>query len=173
MLMFVLFFFVMHCSFTSHTHVLFFYSLRVCGSIFFTFFFFLMIRRPPRSTRTDTLFPYTTLFRSWDEALDILASELKRVKETYGNEAILAPWIGEIAARALGAFGGFTDQWGAHSTGTWLLSHYYSGFSHLCWNDRFDMVETKLFLLWGTNPVWSQAGLPAYNYWQEIGRAHV
>src|SRR3546814_20726106 len=31
-------------------------------------FFFLMIRRPPRSTRTDTLFPYTTLFRSnWYE----------------------------------------------------------------------------------------------------------
>src|SRR3546814_14471901 len=27
-------------------------------------FFFLMIRRPPRSTRTDPLFPYTTLFRS-------------------------------------------------------------------------------------------------------------
>src|SRR3546814_7072298 len=27
-------------------------------------FFFLMIRRPPRTTRTDTLFPYTTLFRS-------------------------------------------------------------------------------------------------------------
>src|SRR3546814_9795246 len=30
-------------------------------------FFFLMRRRPPRSTRTDTLFPYTTLFRSVDE----------------------------------------------------------------------------------------------------------
>src|SRR3546814_17872647 len=30
----------------------------------FFLFFFLMIRRPPRSTRTDTLFPYTTLFRS-------------------------------------------------------------------------------------------------------------
>src|SRR3546814_10216128 len=28
------------------------------------FFFFLIILRPPRSTRTDTLFPYTTLFRS-------------------------------------------------------------------------------------------------------------
>src|SRR3546814_8415589 len=28
------------------------------------FVFFLMYRRPPRSTRTDTLFPYTTLFRS-------------------------------------------------------------------------------------------------------------
>src|SRR3546814_1815829 len=32
--------------------------------MFFFVFFFLMIRRPPRSTRTDTLFPYTTLFRS-------------------------------------------------------------------------------------------------------------
>src|SRR3546814_188098 len=32
----------------------------------FVFLFFLMIRRPPRSTRTDTLFPYTTLFRSDD-----------------------------------------------------------------------------------------------------------
>src|SRR3546814_2618029 len=32
--------------------------------MFFFCFFFLMIRRPPRSTRTDTLFPYTTLFRS-------------------------------------------------------------------------------------------------------------
>src|SRR3546814_9250228 len=31
----------------------------------FKCFFFLMIRRPPESTRTDTLFPYTTLFRSW------------------------------------------------------------------------------------------------------------
>src|SRR3546814_18142894 len=31
----------------------------------FFFFFCLIIRRPPRSTRTDTLFPYTTLFRSW------------------------------------------------------------------------------------------------------------
>src|SRR3546814_4369988 len=29
---------------------------------------FLMIRRPPRSTRTDTLFPYTTLFRSGGDA---------------------------------------------------------------------------------------------------------
>src|SRR3546814_1883075 len=36
--------------------------MRVCFS--FVCIFFLMIRRPPRSTRTDTLFPYTTLFRS-------------------------------------------------------------------------------------------------------------
>src|SRR3546814_4862979 len=34
---------------------------------FWVLFFFLMRRRPPRSTRTDTLFPYTTLFRSAGE----------------------------------------------------------------------------------------------------------
>src|SRR3546814_11729 len=39
-----------------------FFSMMKCVLRFI--FFFLMIRRPPRSTRTDTLFPYTTLFRS-------------------------------------------------------------------------------------------------------------
>src|SRR3546814_13479741 len=38
--------------------------LPYCMTYFLSVFFFLMIRRPPRSTRTDTLFPYTTLFRS-------------------------------------------------------------------------------------------------------------
>src|SRR3546814_9333580 len=37
-------------------------SVRQCEDLMCIFF--LMIRRPPRSTRTDTLFPYTTLFRS-------------------------------------------------------------------------------------------------------------
>src|SRR3546814_6541381 len=37
------------------------FCVYVCSTVFL---FFLMIRRPPRSTRTDTLFPYTTLFRS-------------------------------------------------------------------------------------------------------------
>src|SRR3546814_12999747 len=36
----------------------------------FFYFFCLMIRRPPRSTRTDTLFPYTTLFRSGERLAD-------------------------------------------------------------------------------------------------------
>src|SRR3546814_1629240 len=37
-----------------------------------------MIRRPPRSTRTDTLFPYTTLFRSREIVLDDAAERLHR-----------------------------------------------------------------------------------------------
>src|SRR3546814_8734285 len=38
--------------------------LFLAAEILYYLFFFLMIRRPPRSTRTDTLFPYTTLLRS-------------------------------------------------------------------------------------------------------------
>src|SRR3546814_16934098 len=40
------------------------YFISVLFVLFVLCFFCLMIRRPPRSTRTDTLFPYTTLFRS-------------------------------------------------------------------------------------------------------------
>src|SRR3546814_6771675 len=47
--------------------------------------FFLMIRRPPRSTRTDTLFPYTTLFRSPAQCLGWrrLESDLRRRSLRY------------------------------------------------------------------------------------------
>src|SRR3546814_20976827 len=40
------------------------YDALCCDDLDTVVFFFVMIRRPPRSTRTDTLLPYTTLFRS-------------------------------------------------------------------------------------------------------------
>src|SRR3546814_14277868 len=52
----------------------------------FVFFFVLMIRRPPRSTRTDTLFPYTTLVRSAD-AVESPAG--RRVIRRYANGGVL------------------------------------------------------------------------------------
>src|SRR3546814_2525899 len=53
-------------------------------------FFFLMIRRPPRSTRTDTLFPYTTLFRSMQRhgvglAPDMPRDDRHRAEFTHGR----------------------------------------------------------------------------------------
>src|SRR3546814_9850391 len=51
------------------------------------YFFFLIIRRPPRSTRTDTLFPYTTLFRSQDRG---------------AGELVLAALVGDRHAVELG-----------------------------------------------------------------------
>src|SRR3546814_12079932 len=59
-----------------------------------------MIRRPPRSTRTDTLFPYTTLFRSnvgwWDEAtheaaVGPKAEQVVRVRKVYIGIAAYDP----------------------------------------------------------------------------------
>src|SRR3546814_6419067 len=44
-----------------------------------------MIRRPPRSTRTDTLFPYTTLFRSIDRDFGSLDDLKKKLKDTAVN----------------------------------------------------------------------------------------
>src|SRR3546814_12037199 len=54
----------LHSLFLLYWFVLFL-SLFFVVLFFLGFFFFLMLRRPPRSTRTDTLFPDTTLFRSW------------------------------------------------------------------------------------------------------------
>src|SRR3546814_2070923 len=44
--------------------LVFIVDIVLCATVLMLFIFFLMVRRPPRSTRTDTLFPYTTLFRS-------------------------------------------------------------------------------------------------------------
>src|SRR3546814_3818210 len=41
-----------------------------------------MIRRPPRSTRTDTLFPYTTLFRSGWARIDLTEGNLYSISDT-------------------------------------------------------------------------------------------
>src|SRR3546814_12806669 len=52
-----------------------------------------MIRRPPRSTRTDTLFPYTTLFRSrlmaYDETLEIVPDILEWLEVEDGRSFTL------------------------------------------------------------------------------------
>src|SRR3546814_10461989 len=47
--------------------------------VFYFLVFVLMIRRPPRSTRTDTLFPYTTLFRSDQVRVAIVSANLRDI----------------------------------------------------------------------------------------------
>src|SRR3546814_6635388 len=79
--------------------------LFVCFCFFFVFF--LMIRRPPRSTRTDTLFPYTTLFRSHSGAAAlslrflILRHLLELVLRHIGGylNIVAAAGHGELAER--------------------------------------------------------------------------
>src|SRR3546814_10193526 len=60
-----------------------------------------MIRRPPRSTRTDTLFPYTTLFRSYPsiECYAVDATILHLCKEFVDNANSLVISFGAVPAR--------------------------------------------------------------------------
>src|SRR3546814_3177727 len=74
-------------------------------------FFFLMIRRPPRSTRTDTLFPYTTLFRSRAGGAEggagaLAAGDLRAVVPGQAAPRTAAvPAQGHEATREIGAGG--------------------------------------------------------------------
>src|SRR3546814_14777810 len=62
------------------------------------FFFFLMIRRPPRSTRTDTLFPYTTLFRSLERAgIGVIDAGLLGCQPVF-DDLIFDPFVGQRAS---------------------------------------------------------------------------
>src|SRR3546814_11280062 len=63
-------------------------------------FFCLKIRRPPRSTRTDTLFPYTTLFRSRFGSLSRL----------YGPQAPARLRTAHVAVAGLGGVGSWTVE---------------------------------------------------------------
>lgn len=102
---------------------------------------------------------------SWDEALDIVASELKRIKEKYGNQAIFAPSNTETVTgeRMLNLFGGYVSVWGDHSCGTWNASSHmgFCPFSDME-NDRIDLYNTQLFVMWGSNHAWSRSPSPMY-----------
>lgn len=108
---------------------------------------------------------------SWDEALDIVASETKRIKEKYGNDAI---WVtgqnGNHYFNVYSAYGGYTSDWGTTSWGAWKDTSGYFGV-HDGWinfgtNDRLDLRKSQLVVLWGVNPAWSSPGNPTYHYQQ-------
>ncbi|AFQ45929.1 molybdopterin-dependent oxidoreductase [Desulfosporosinus meridiei] len=100
---------------------------------------------------------------SWDEALDSIAAELKRVKEAYGNKSILT----KSPIPSINAFGGSMTYWGTTSDGAWPKpQQFMNGGRSRGSNDRLDLKNAKLIVLWGSNPAWSSAGNPAYNYKQ-------
>lgn len=102
---------------------------------------------------------------SWDEALDTVARELKRVKATYGPSAIL--YIGQsgsfgllhgrtAAERLLYLFGGCTNHWGMISCeGPAFASAVTYGF-FTTGNTPDDFLNSRMIILWGWNPVEAQ-----------------
>lgn len=101
---------------------------------------------------------------SWDEALDTVASELKRVKETYGPEAIFylrhsgsvgALHSGRSGLRLLNLFGGYTTVWGTQSFQGSIFASRTSLGTLLTGNSRDDLLNSRLIILWGWNPTTS------------------
>ncbi len=108
---------------------------------------------------------------SWDEALDLIAGEIKRVLDTYGNEGILLPGgvpqrLGDFdIGRMMYLMGGCLEQNGAVSSGAWTEMAKLIGLTEDT-NDRMDLRTSELIVLWASNPAWSRAGLPTYDYMQ-------
>src|SRR3546814_17229265 len=71
-----------------------------------------MIRRPPRSTRTDTLFPYTTLFRS-------AKGRTKLVGICFGHQ-VMAQAFGGNVAKADKGWGIGLHRYDVHERASWM-----------------------------------------------------
>ena len=121
----------------------------------------------------------------WDKALDLVASELTRVKKTYGNEAIhtgSVDWhsVGKLnnspvlLRRLLGQFGGFVDNSGDFSIAAAMviLPHVIGGTEvydqPTAWTTVLE--NTDLVVLWGANILknnqigWEPTDHPTYDY---------
>ncbi|MBI4333822.1 MAG: molybdopterin-dependent oxidoreductase [Chloroflexi bacterium] len=105
---------------------------------------------------------------SWDEALDTIASEIVRIRDSYGPASILhlslagdthnvhtAYWM----SRALALAGGFTETWGISSFAAGMYAQLASyGTTYTC-NMRDDLVNSRLIILWGWNPAGTVGGV--------------
>lgn len=107
---------------------------------------------------------------SWDEALDLVAEEIKRIVATHGPASIL----GEVNAgmeRVFALYGGRAVSWGSTSWGTWpvvgpTVAGPYANSESNTGNDRMRLRQSKLIIMWGANPAISSNGNPTYNYLQ-------
>ena len=108
---------------------------------------------------------------SWDEALDLIAGEIKRVLDTSGNEGILLPGgvpqrTGDFdIGRMMYMMGGCLEQTGSVSSGAWTEIKNRIGLAEDV-NDRMDLRSSELIVLWASNPAWSRAGVQTYDYMQ-------
>src|SRR3546814_1894896 len=126
------------------------------------YFFFLMIRRPPRSTRTDTLLPYTTRFRS--------------SPCPSASPSCCCVWASRSGAMsAICATAGRTSPAAGCSTRGKLMYELYGipgASTELGWDIGLPLLGIVLLLCLAV-PVWVAFGLGAIGLLVKIGRAHV
>jgi len=97
---------------------------------------------------------------SWDEALNTITIEMRRIKETYGSSSILylqfAGMQGVIqrnsVLRLLNKFGGCTTRWGDTSCEAATFSDEITYGSIVTGHTRDDLLNSNLIIMWGWNP---------------------
>src|SRR3546814_4308857 len=137
-----------------------------------------MIRRPPRSTRTDTLFPYTTLFRSFRTPLPDWSLGLEmQFYLLFPFLILLGRRFGWIASAFVAAGGGLVVALLAGAAG---LDYPMPSFLPL----KLQLFLAGMLLAAGAEesraPLWMRLGaemlpaaLPCGGEQDQIGRAHV
>ena len=101
---------------------------------------------------------------SWDEALDTVAGELTRIRETYGPASVIFKFSGGDLSygslqsktphlRMLNMTGGCSEVWGLHSfEGACFAEMAHFGTVRAASNTRDDLLNSRLIILWGANP---------------------
>jgi anaerobic dimethyl sulfoxide reductase subunit A len=103
---------------------------------------------------------------TWDEALDTIASQMKRIKDKYGNESFYfmyasgTQWSGpdgrNASRRMMRLFGGYTDYYGSYSTACLTAVQPY--ITNSTGNSSDDLLNSKLIVLFSDNPVVTRSG---------------
>ncbi len=108
---------------------------------------------------------------SWDEALDLVAGEIKRIYAEHGPESILTRGVlgGAGTLKVLSKYGGHIGMSDTMSMGTYCLDWSKIGLS--LWdrgnsNDRFDLKNSETIVLYGCNPAWASGGSPCWHFMQ-------
>ncbi|MBR5474302.1 MAG: molybdopterin-dependent oxidoreductase, partial [Lachnospiraceae bacterium] len=105
---------------------------------------------------------------SWDEAVEMVADEIHRIIQKYGNESVLIPGGSECQA-LMATLGGYRSCWGTNSRGSYTSTPGKCGFwpqANEGINDRIELRNSDIIILHACNPAWSSAGNPAYHLLQ-------
>mgnify|MGYP001230458172 CR=1 FL=1 len=119
---------------------------------------------------------------SWNEALGIIVDEMKRIKSSYGNSAFLlhnlAGDMGQLygtkggaADRFFNMLGGCTKLWGSPTCEGLRFASQYTFGSLFDANEVDDLLNSRMIILWGFNPIDTVQGTGTYSYIAQAKKA--
>jgi anaerobic dimethyl sulfoxide reductase subunit A len=115
---------------------------------------------------------------TWDEALDLVAGQMQRVKEKYGNEALFVPYGtgsynqlngSHTARRLMNLFGGCLGIYNSYSWGAINIATPTVYGTLVTGNQRQDWLNARYILMWGWNPAEMRDGTNS-DYFVKLAR---